>query len=130
MVADLLAQGLGAASDVVVSGCSAGGLATYLHVDRWAAALPKAKVRGLPDSGFFLDFDRVPSPNYHAERDTTGEMHFPLLVFSELFTLSLLAEAALRSGFRPPERSPSLRAASVSSESGLLTMKNPKIRRI
>ena len=40
----------------------------------------------------------------------TGEMHFPLLVF----TLSSLAEAALRSG----SRSPSLRAASARDESG------------
>jgi len=45
------------ATDVVISGCSAGGLATYLHVDWWANQVPKAKVIGLPDSGFFLDYD-------------------------------------------------------------------------
>ena len=50
------------------------------------------------------------------ERHTTGEMHFPLLVF----TLSSLAEAALRSC--------SLRAASASSESGLLTKKGKKLQ--
>lgn len=52
-------RGLAASTDVVISGCSAGGLATYLHVDNWAdrlaAAAPTAKVRGMPDSGFFLD---------------------------------------------------------------------------
>lgn len=43
-----------------VSGCSAGGLATYLHTDEWRARLPSgAKVVGLPDSGFFLD-DEMP----------------------------------------------------------------------
>ena len=46
---------------------------------------------------------------------TTGEMHLPLLVF----TLSSLAEAALRSGSR------SLRAASASSESGPKTEGRP-----
>lgn len=29
-------KGLGKATDVVISGCSAGGLATYLHLDWWA----------------------------------------------------------------------------------------------
>ena len=32
-------HGLGKASDVVVSGCSAGGLATFLHTDQWCDAL-------------------------------------------------------------------------------------------
>ncbi|CAE7201415.1 PAE9 [Symbiodinium pilosum] len=58
---DLLSnQGLANASDVIVSGCSAGGLATYLHVDQWCAwlhaARPSAKCAGLPDSGFFIDY--------------------------------------------------------------------------
>lgn len=48
---DLVANhGLSQATDVVVSGCSAGGLATYLHVDWWRSQLPKAAhVIGLPD---------------------------------------------------------------------------------
>jgi hypothetical protein len=45
---------LDGAAEVVVSGCSAGGLSTYLHADEWAAALPAARVTALPDSGFFL----------------------------------------------------------------------------
>lgn len=50
--------GLSAASEVVLAGGSAGALATYLHADAWAAAMPPAaKVVALPDSGFFLDFD-------------------------------------------------------------------------
>lgn len=44
----------------VVNGCSAGGLATYTWLDTIAdmihAANPAAKVFGLPDSGFFIDY--------------------------------------------------------------------------
>ena len=67
-------RGMSKATDVVVSGCSAGGLATFLHCDHWAAAIGKAtttmtgagaKVACMPDSGFFLDEDR--SPTYHSK---------------------------------------------------------------
>lgn len=49
---------------VVVSGESAGGLSTFLHVDRVAAKLrsraPNCKVvRGAPVVGFFLDHDNI-----------------------------------------------------------------------
>lgn len=54
----LTTKGLASATEVVISGCSAGGLATYLHVDWWAAHFHSSvKVRGLPDSGFFLDYN-------------------------------------------------------------------------
>ena len=59
----LAATGMGAASEVVLSGCSAGGLSTFLHADEWRAALPPAaKVAALPDSGFFLLVPRRPPP--------------------------------------------------------------------
>eukprot|EP01052_Picozoa_sp_SAG31_P025650 SAG31_NODE_2260_length_6065_cov_3.729802_1_plen_266_part_00 len=49
---------LAAATDVVVSGGSAGGLSTYLHADAVRAALPLAtKVVAMPDAGFFIDND-------------------------------------------------------------------------
>ena len=49
-LADLDAnQGLSAATDLVVSGCSAGGLATFLHVDEYAERYSSAKVVGMPD---------------------------------------------------------------------------------
>jgi hypothetical protein len=51
-------HGLLEASDVVVAGCSAGGLSVYLHVDEVAARFTGragARVRGLADSGFFVD---------------------------------------------------------------------------
>jgi len=51
-------HGFRKATDVVISGCSAGGLATYLHLDWWKQNLiTLTKVIGLPDSGFFLDYD-------------------------------------------------------------------------
>lgn len=58
-------RGMNQATDVIVSGCSAGGLATFLHCDHWAEAVDKAtdnkaKVTCMPDSGFFLDEDRKP----------------------------------------------------------------------
>jgi hypothetical protein len=48
-------HGFGSATDVLVSGCSAGATAVYLHLDWYAAqAPPGARVRGMPDSGWFL----------------------------------------------------------------------------
>ena len=66
IVLDLLEnRHLGLATEVVVSGCSAGGLAVYLHTDRIAAEIRRKaeevgrlrssiKVVALADSGFFL----------------------------------------------------------------------------
>lgn len=55
--------GLGHATDAVISGCSAGGLATFIHTDQWCDALKRdadshagVKCVGMPDSGFFLDY--------------------------------------------------------------------------
>lgn len=49
------------ATDVVISGCSAGGLATFLHLDWWSAYFPRTtRVVGLQDSGFFLDYNGNP----------------------------------------------------------------------
>jgi hypothetical protein len=57
----LAAGGLSSATDLVVSGSSAGALAVYLHVDAWAAiAPPGATVVGLPDSGFFRRWTVAP----------------------------------------------------------------------
>jgi len=53
-------RGMDQATELVVSGCSAGGLATFLHTDQWCDVMkmknPSAKCVGLPDSGFFLDY--------------------------------------------------------------------------
>jgi len=58
-------RGLKKATDAVISGCSAGGLATYLHLDYWSSKLDQGtKVVGLPDSGFFMDYEGP--PKYHS----------------------------------------------------------------
>ena len=51
---DLRSKGMDAATAVVLSGCSAGGLAVYLQADFVATFLPKTtKLVAVPDSGFF-----------------------------------------------------------------------------
>lgn len=78
-------HGLHEATDVVVTGDGTGGLATYLHLDMWAAALPPSTfVVGMPDSGFFLDWsDTKPATaastysaamrsNFHAFNASSG----------------------------------------------------------
>ncbi|CEM19426.1 unnamed protein product [Vitrella brassicaformis CCMP3155] len=50
-------QGMNGATDVVISGCSAGGLGVLLNVDWLGKLLPeKTFVTALPDSGFFLEW--------------------------------------------------------------------------
>ena len=63
-----LKTGLASATDLVVWGCSAGGAATFFHVDWFAAQAPGAKTRGMPDSGWFQDGDysRDGKPDYGA----------------------------------------------------------------
>jgi hypothetical protein len=52
---DMLAsQGMDAATEVVLTGCSAGGLAVYLQADYVRSLLPKAtQLVAVPDSGYF-----------------------------------------------------------------------------
>ena len=54
---DLLkTQGMGAATAVILSGTSAGGMGTYMHADRLRAMLPPAvKFAAVPDAGMFID---------------------------------------------------------------------------
>ena len=52
-------QGLSTATDIIVSGGSAGGLAAYLHVDEIASMFPSSHVTGLPDSGYFIDMPDI-----------------------------------------------------------------------
>jgi len=56
------------ATDIVVSGCSAGGLATYINADWYRTVLnPKTALTGLPDSGFFLKYDSSGDLKYESE---------------------------------------------------------------
>ncbi|MBA0634951.1 hypothetical protein Godav_000151 [Gossypium davidsonii] len=55
IIADLLAKGMRNAKNAILSGCSAGGLASILHCDRFRALLPASiKVKCISDAGFFL----------------------------------------------------------------------------
>lgn len=56
VIDDLIDIGLSEASELVVGGCSAGGLAAYQHCDRIADEMAKhgsARVSCLPDAGYF-----------------------------------------------------------------------------
>jgi len=67
-VSDLtMHHGLSSATDVIVGGCSAGGVATHLQLDWWRDSLPKGStVKGLPDSGFIMDYtSTAPGRNVH-----------------------------------------------------------------
>lgn len=52
--------GLDKATDLVVSGDSAGGLSTYWHADGFQQMLPNTRVVAAPDSGYFYDFGWQP----------------------------------------------------------------------
>jgi hypothetical protein len=62
-----------AATDIVLKGCSAGGLAVFLHADYLhgflAARLPAARVVAAPGAGFFID---VPSFSNASHLATAG----------------------------------------------------------
>lgn len=68
--------GLGSATEVLLTGCSAGGLSTFLHADdvhaRVAAVAPRlAKFKAAPISGFFLDHDTVAGEAVYAQEMKT-----------------------------------------------------------
>jgi hypothetical protein len=66
-ISDMLAnRGLDEATDLVISGCSAGGLAALLHCDFWSAQVhSKGKTVCMPDSPFFVDYE---GPPHYASR--------------------------------------------------------------
>ncbi|XP_058083117.1 pectin acetylesterase 9 isoform X2 [Magnolia sinica] len=67
IILDLLPKGLNRARKALLSGCSAGGLATFLHCDNFTSYLPKSTaVKCLSDAGFFLDVRDV--GGYHTMR--------------------------------------------------------------
>ncbi|XP_039129458.1 pectin acetylesterase 5-like [Dioscorea cayenensis subsp. rotundata] len=57
---ELLSKGLANAKQALLTGCSAGGLATFIHCDDFQALLPKqTTVKCLPDAGFFLNAEDI-----------------------------------------------------------------------
>ncbi|KAM0856914.1 hypothetical protein ACQ4PT_048821 [Festuca glaucescens] len=66
VIDELMEKGLVNATQALLMGCSAGGLATLLHCDNFSARFPKeASVKCLADAGFFLD-----------AKDISGERSF------------------------------------------------------
>ncbi|XVF13794.1 hypothetical protein REPUB_Repub08aG0238400 [Reevesia pubescens] len=62
---DLLAKGMRNAENAVLSGCSAGGLASILHCDSFRALLPMGtKVKCLSDAGYFINAKDVSGGHY------------------------------------------------------------------
>ncbi|CAD6228780.1 unnamed protein product [Miscanthus lutarioriparius] len=56
VVDELMAKGMDTAKQVLLAGCSAGGLAALLHCDNFRARFhPEVPVKCLSDAGFFLD---------------------------------------------------------------------------
>ncbi|XP_077241859.1 pectinacetylesterase family protein isoform X2 [Tasmannia lanceolata] len=73
IVLDLLPKGLNLAHKALLSGCSAGGLATFLHCHNFTRILPKtASVKCLSDAGFFLDVRDV--SEIHSIRSFFGSL--------------------------------------------------------
>ncbi|XP_058749692.1 pectin acetylesterase 12-like [Vicia villosa] len=55
-IEELMSKGMKNAKQALLSGCSAGGLATILHCDEFGSLFPKStKVKCFSDAGFFLD---------------------------------------------------------------------------
>ncbi|KAK1670243.1 hypothetical protein QYE76_058402 [Lolium multiflorum] len=62
---ELLSKGLSRAKEAFLTGCSAGGLSTYIHCDDFRALVPKAStVKCLADGGFFLDVEDISGRRY------------------------------------------------------------------
>ncbi|CAN0840529.1 Pectin acetylesterase 8, partial [Linum grandiflorum] len=62
---DLLAKGMKNADNALLSGCSAGGLASILHCDSFRALFPMgAKVKCLSDAGYFINVKDISGGSY------------------------------------------------------------------
>ncbi|KAF5480419.1 hypothetical protein F2P56_001171 [Juglans regia] len=107
IIHDLLPKGLGCARKALLSGCSAGGLASFLHCQNFTNYLPEnASVKCLSDAGFFLD-KRDISLNYtmrsfyknlvslqgveqNLEKNCTSSLKLPYLCFFPQYALKYI----------------------------------------
>ncbi|KAK7386835.1 hypothetical protein VNO78_27173 [Psophocarpus tetragonolobus] len=65
---ELLAKGMKKAENAILSGCSAGGLTTILHCDRFKDLLPSgANVGCVPDAGYFINAKDVSGGHFIQE---------------------------------------------------------------
>jgi O-palmitoleoyl-L-serine hydrolase len=110
-----------AATDIVVGGGSAGGLAAYLHVDWYASqAPPGAKARGLPDSGFFEDgnYTRDGKSDYEGRMANLYEFTNAVAGISPACTATLGYKCLFAYHLLPYIKSPVLALNSVSRRGG------------
>lgn len=91
----LLSMGMDKATEVRVTGGSAGGLSTFLHMDRIAARVhavsPHARVTGHPVVGYFLDHDNEAHDEFHT---------YPLWM-SYIYTMQNLTSACVAAARTP-----------------------------
>ncbi|KAF3432976.1 hypothetical protein FNV43_RR24078 [Rhamnella rubrinervis] len=108
IILDLLPKGLGQARKALLSGCSAGGLSSFLHCDNFKNYLPtNASVKCLSDAGFFLD-ERDISLNHsmrffykdlvslqgvenNLDKNCTSSFYFPELCIFPQYTLRYIS---------------------------------------
>lgn len=62
--------------ELVVTGSSAGGLATILNIDRIGLLTGASRVTGLADAGFFKYHHNVSLPGYHSSANFSANMHY------------------------------------------------------
>jgi len=93
---DLLAKGMYKARQALLTGCSAGGVTTFIHCDRFNDLLPgNAKVKCMPDAGFFIDSNDISGGNQ--QRFLVDQMvtlhgsskHLPVACTAEMIPSSL-----------------------------------------
>ncbi|XAR70769.1 hypothetical protein NMG60_11027753 [Bertholletia excelsa] len=68
VIEDLMGKGMKNAKNAILSGCSAGGLTSILHCDRFRTLMPRgARVKCLSDAGYFINAKDVSgSPHIEA----------------------------------------------------------------
>ncbi|CAL5418176.1 unnamed protein product [Camellia sinensis] len=107
IILDLLPKGLQNAKKALLSGCSAGGLASFLHCDNFTSYLPlNASVKCLSDAGFFLDVRDI-SLNHtirsfysdlislqgveqNLDKNCTGSLYYPKQCFFPQYALKYI----------------------------------------
>ncbi|KAK6934838.1 Pectinacetylesterase/NOTUM [Dillenia turbinata] len=104
IIDDLLAKGMRSAQNAILSGCSAGALASILHCDNFRALMPTtAKVKCLADAGYFINailsiscsFQSAKNlPQSCTSRLTPGLCFFPQNVAPQIQTPLFLINAA------------------------------------
>ncbi|CAN4087749.1 unnamed protein product [Withania somnifera] len=93
IILDLLPKGLGRARKALLSGCSAGGLATFLHCDNFTSYLPKnASVKrdismNHTMRSFYEDLISLQGVELNLNQNCTSTLYYPHLCFFPQYAL-------------------------------------------